>query len=351
MSTRNNFRRREIARLSLAAVTLIAVHQIITSHENVLAGNPPAPRKKAPDKTAKVTERIIHFPAQSLGGLYVISKQNWGGVYDAREVAVAKGIVRLQIPPGSEVLLRANAGLMQHVEALDAVSPDSIECLDIRTALFNLEDEQFGNKLLGHISRLTGLRILRIMGLEPDDAGISLLKNLKKLELLQTNVGKLDGSCLKDLQTLPHLQELDISDNPINLKNLSCIGNFRELSHLEMHRCKLNKEAMQQISKCSTLTNLNLSGNPNVNDECAEHLRKMQNLTTLDLQSTKLTAHGLLQLHNLKNLRYVAISSGFVSPESLANLRKAMPNVNFQVKGASSPVSKDTDRIFAPMPK
>jgi hypothetical protein len=309
-----------------------------------------SPSKNAP-KPAKVTERTLHFPEQSFGGLYVIPKATWGILYGEPEVAVAKDTVKLKIPAGYEVLLRANTALLQNPAELDKWTPDGIDCLEIKSALFSLGDEQFGTKVLSHVCKLTGLRIFRATALEPDDIGISVLRSLKKLETLSINVGKLDGSCLKDLQTLPKLKDLDISDNPINLNNLSYIPKFPALKHLELHRCKLNKGAIQTLSKCSTLENLNLSGNPLVRDDCCEYLAKLPNLMIMDLTGTQITAHGLMKLQGLKNLRSVTISSSFVAPDARSDLQKALPNTQIILKGTANEVTKDMNRIFAPLPK
>ena len=307
--------------------------------------------KNVVPKAPKVVERTLHFSDQSFGGLYVIPKVQSGYLYGQQELAVAKDTVKLKVPEGYEVLLRGNTTLLQNPTALDKWAPDIIDALDIKSALFSIGDEQFGTRLFSHVNKLTGLRILRTPALEPDDIGVSSLKSLKKLEMLSINIGKLDGSCLKDLQTLPALTDLDISDNALNLNNLSYLAKFPVLRHLELHRCKLNKAAIQQISKCTTLTDLNLSGNPLVRDDCCEYLAKLSNLTIMDLQGTQITGHGLLQLQGLKKLKGVVITSSFVSADARVELHKAMPNTAIVLKSSSLTLNKDMSRIFAPLPK
>ena len=334
--------------------TLLAllVMMSFTSSETASAGSSSstAPKKDVA-KLPKVTERIIHFPPQSLGGLYVVPKVCNAMLYGEKEIAVAKDTVKIKIPAGYELYLRANATLLENPSELDKLPPDCLDCLEFRSALFNVDDEQFGTKLLSHVNKLTGLRVLKVTALEPDDIGVSSLKSMKKLQILSVNVGRLEGSCLKDLQTLPALEELDISDNPVNLNNFAYIAKFPALKHLEAHRCRLNKGAIQQISKCSTLSDLNLSGNPMVQDDCAEYLNKMPNLQLLDLTSTKMTGHGLKQLQNLKKLQYIAITSSLISPEALIDIHKALPHTHLELKGPSAPVTKENRSIFAPLTK
>jgi hypothetical protein len=332
------------------ALLVMLVLMSFTSSETASAGSPTAPKKEVA-KLAKVTERIIHFPPQSLGGLYVVPKVTKAMLYGENELAVAKDTVKIKIPAGYELYLRANATLLENPSELDKLPPDCLDCLEFRSALFNLDDEQFGTKLLSHVNKLTGLRVLKITALEPDDVGVSSLKSMKKLQILNVNVGRLEGSCLKDLQTLPDLEELDISDNPLNLNNFAYIAKFPALKHLEAHRCRLNKGAIQQISKCSTLSDLNLSGNPMVQDDCAEYLSKMPNLQVLDLTSTKMTGRGLKQLQNLKNLQYIAITSSLISPEALIDIHKALPHTHIEMKGPSAAVTKENRSIFAPVTK
>jgi Leucine-rich repeat (LRR) protein len=307
--------------------------------------------KSVVPKAPKVVERTLHCSDRSFGGLYVIPKVQAGLLYGQQELAVAKDTVKLKVPEGYEILLRGNTALLQNPAALDKWAPDTIDVLEIKSALFSIGDEQFGTRVFSHVNKLTGLRILRAAALEPDDIGVSSLKTLKKLEILSINIGKLDGSCLKDLQTLPALTDLDISDNAINLNNLSYLAKFPVLKHLEMHRCKLNKAAIQQISKCSTLEDLNLSGNSLVRDDCCEYLAKLPNLKIMDLQETQITGHGLLQLQGLKKLKEIVITSSFVSPDARVELHKAMPNTAIVLKSSSLTLNKDMNRIFAPLPK
>jgi hypothetical protein len=297
----------------------------------------------------KVTQRILHFPEQSFGGLYVIPKGNTGTLYGEPEVAVAKGSVKLSIPAGSEVLLKANPTLLQNPAELDKWSPDIIDCLDIKSAFLNVGDEQFGTKVLSHVKKLTGLRILRAPALEPDDIGVSALKALKKLEVLALNIGMLDGSCLKDLQTMPALGDLDLSDNQININNLSYIEKFPVLKQLGLHRCRLNKAAIQLISKSSTIEGLNLGDNSGVRDDSCDYLCKMPSLSILDLVGTQVTTHGLIKLGSSKSLRKIYLSNAQISSEALSELKKALPRVDIIVKKTAP--TKETSRIFAPLPK
>ena len=302
-------------------------------------------------KTPKVTQRVLHFPEESFGGLYLISRGNEGNAYGEQEVAVAKGTVKLNVPTGREVLLRANITLLKNPAELDKWSPDGIDSLELKSALLNLGDEQFGTKIFSHVKNLTGLRALRATALEPDDIGVSSLKALKKLEIMSLNVGRLEGSCLKDLQTLPALKDLDISDNPIDLNNLSYIEKFPALKHLGLHRCKINKTAMQHISKCSTLEDLNLTGNPEVADDCCDYLCKMPSLQIMDLVGTKITARGLMKFQGSRNLRTVYISDSAVATDAIGELRRALPHTNIVLKNVRQSPSKDLNRIFAPLPK
>ena len=229
---------------------------IMTSMALAWQATPASPNETSKGKSKlspKIIERTMKFPDTSLGGLYVIQIANSGLIYGEKEAAVAKGIVKLQVPPGSEILLRGNSNLLQKPNLLDSLAPNCIDCLEIKGAFFDLDDEQFANKMLLRVSKLTGLNKLRVTALEPDDAGMSVLKSLKKLTLLSVTVGRIEGACLKDLQTLPLLNDLDISDNPIKLDNLKYIGSFPSLKHLGLHRCKIDDDAVTDQSRNAQL--------------------------------------------------------------------------------------------------
>ena len=63
--------------------------------------------------------------------------------------------------------MRANATVLQKPELLDSVPVDAIDTLEVKAALFDEGTPGTSDRLVTHISKLTGLKRLSIMAISP----------------------------------------------------------------------------------------------------------------------------------------------------------------------------------------
>jgi hypothetical protein len=321
---------------------LVAIALIVLIHDGSAS--------LAADKNEKT--RTIIFPNRSIGGLVLMPAEFPGTFFGAEEAAVAKGRVTIKMSPQQQLWLRGNTNLVREPHLLDSLAPDAVDCLELKVAFLEEGEEGFSDKILERICRLTGLKQLSIEGVSPTDAGMSKLANLKKLECLYSNIGELNGSCLKDLQKLPALKVLLISANPIRAENLKYLGEFPKLRRVDLSRTNMTEEGMKQLSqlsKCSTFRDLNLASNPAIGNDSLKYLLPIKSLEALSILSTSVTEKGIPQLRALAHLKRIDISQEHFTPKSLEDLRKQMPGVTFRVYPRAKVVNKETNRLFAPL--
>ena len=103
---------------------------------------------------------------------------------------------------------------------------------------------------------------------------------------------------LKDVAKLPNLKELRIRDSE-----------------------ELTAEGLKELAKLQKLTSLNLES-PRITDAGLKELAKLQNLTSLDLWNTQITDAGLKDVAKLKNLTDLRLRKTKITDEGLKDVAK-----------------------------
>ena len=142
--------------------------------------------------------------------------------------------------------------------------------------------------------------------LEEIPSGISALKNLKKLDLSNTNV-----SDLSPIASLTQLEELVLIDLDRGLSNLSPLENMTNLKSLNLSGTDVAD--LSPLSRLKKLEILNLSGS---NVSSIEPLRTVNSLRILNLDSTEVA-----------DIRIVLF---------LTKLRNSGPGFSFENSGAAN---------------
>ncbi|MBS1957161.1 MAG: protein kinase [Cyanobacteria bacterium SZAS-4] len=248
---------------------------------------------------------------------------------------------------------------IKHMKKLNQLQVDNVSLTD--AAFSNLEDLP--------LERLS-VRLNRIH----DEA----LKNIARIRTLKhLQCGKNDQLTAKgysELKSLPNLQNLDLLDNPIDVKAAKAIGQLK-ISSVNLTNTSINDEALKELCAMPYLHNIclgdcksvsgagmkylanlpeldtvNLEGAKNITDRDVEFIKACPKLKTLDLRDTdvtdkamewigntniktlyllrdNITDRGLTYLLKDKALRSVEVSSVHLSKEAIDNFNKLRPGV------------------------
>jgi len=139
----------------------------------------------------------------------------------------------------------------------------------------NLEAFRFGNGTLtnekaGHLKSLTMLRVLSLWSNQVggiDDAGLSALQNMDKLE------------------------SLSFARTPIQGPGLEYIGRLTNLDYLNLWMCKIEGESLRYITGLKKLRYIDLLGSP-VEDSHLKYFLELPSLKYLNLCNTRVTREG-----------------------------------------------------------
>ena len=325
--------------------------------------------KKTESAETPAKERVIHFPTdRSLGTLSVpykgIHRPLYPNYYGSWEyLCRAQG--RVTVPAGETLELMVGPNCIKHLPLLSTLGPNDIDRLNITgydgpiarpdqtvmphlsglTGLKELEltladvsgeglkfikgltslrqlavqSSNLRNEDLAYLSELRSLETLTLMAARADDAGLRHLTNLKSLKELLISPN-FQGPGLAYLGELPQLSSLrlfgsrQVRDDLIHLKQ---IQSLRKLEIYYQYRPITDAE-LTAISKIQHLEELNIKGQPKVNESVLNCLEAMPALKRFDIEGFEMTAARLKRLKKLRNLD--SLKSVTIGDEGLACL-------------------------------
>ncbi|UCD51843.1 MAG: hypothetical protein JSW27_04250 [Phycisphaerales bacterium] len=188
-----------------------------------------------------------------------------------------------------------------------------------------------GSRVLGPISRLTGLRVLGLSETGLTDIQMDYLKPLQSLRALELREFSLRNAGLAVLRGLPALEYLDLetATTDVGLKHLAQVPNLRWL-RLRMGR--IRGRGLAELAHAPRLERLCLWGEKGVTDRHVSYLEGLTHLRSLTLWGSNCTLTNaslasISKLASLEELYFIRINSQFSDTgmrhlESLSNLRK-----------------------------
>lgn len=273
-------------------------------------------------------------------------RESFGTIAAWRQVAGASGTVTVHVPPGQRVLFEANARAFENPSLLDHVSPHGIDILKV--GLISLDDSEDGmcDKALAHAGHFQGIQEVRTDHSEATDAGVSKLKGIPSLVGISCYMSSINGSCFKDLATLPSLRGLWVSHCTLEQQNLQYLKDFPKLQFLNVDRTQLDATGSKSLALCKNLTDLSVRGNQKFDDKCLLSLLALKKLTFLDLRETPVTVSGIKQLRTLKLQKLVLPRE---LNTNIAELQRIFPKALISADRVSKTVGEENKALYAPL--
>lgn len=193
----------------------------------------------------------------------------------------------------------------------------------------NLIGTEADDKWLANLESVPSVRLLMLRDTGVTGAGLSALRDLKRLEVLDIqqranltpeNLAFLSG--LKNLTTLDMTGSVDVSDD-----GFAVIASLTNLKTLAATDSQVTDEGLGHLERMTRMTHLWL-GNTNVTDDGLKHLRGMTELCWLDLSGTRISDEGLTYLKEMKKLKQLMLRDTDVTKAGVESLRKALPSLD-----------------------
>jgi hypothetical protein len=157
---------------------------------------------------------------------------------------------------------------------------------------------------LGNLKGLVEIKLVFCTGLRD----LGALSDMPALRVVYAPHTELASEALKyGLKNLPQLECLELSHS--RLTHVGLNFSLNKLARLELRFCSLLHD-LSALSACKSLTTLDLSNCPMVNDQSLEHLACVPELVHLDLNAcSDLTDQGLSEVAKLLNLKHLSLNN------------------------------------------
>jgi hypothetical protein len=212
----------------------------------------------------------------------------------------------------------------EHLKSLDlhstAITGTGLRQLSDAAGLreLNLASTRLTEAGMMEVGRLSGLENLSLAWTQVDDSSLRFLENLHELRTLRLGATKITDAGLSHLRGLAHLEELDLSNtkitgagfaalnrlhlrrvdiygSPVNDAGLGCFRGQVDLKVLDVAGANITGAGLVHLAGLKQLEILNIDHNRLVDDDL-ERLTSWQNLRTLCVRQTELSAAALKKL-------------------------------------------------------
>ncbi|NQT12111.1 MAG: hypothetical protein HQ582_05155 [Planctomycetes bacterium] len=184
---------------------------------------------------------------------------------------------------------------------------------------------------LAHLKQVTSIEELNLAGNTTAGAGLRHLNglvNLRSLRVKSPRVlgphgsGAITDADLKHLENLTNLDALMILDgDAITDAGLEHLGKLTKLRKLTLIKTKINGEGLKHLRLLTNLQTLTLSGARSFSGEGLKHLEPLVNLQTLTLSGARsFSGEGLKHLEPLVNLETLELDLTPLTDPGLAEL-------------------------------
>ncbi|MCX5643281.1 MAG: hypothetical protein NTZ17_01145 [Phycisphaerae bacterium] len=309
--------------------------------------------------------KVLHFPGDQSLGVLSVEDRTPGSEYmqrnfdpslpwamDSRRLALdtsweSVGVARgdVTVPANRDIalriLLKPKSSELVHPNLRDRCFADP----DDLSGLSGLEPNDLGMLFVGSLgertyadervvkplSRLTGLKMLRLNRTGVTNKGMEYLRSLRSLqslELTEAGVGDAGWAVLKDL---PALEYLDLGPT-VTDAGLRHLGQLPNLRWLRIQTGRIWGPGLAELAHLPRLERLCLWGSSDISDRHIQYLEGLTHLKSLTLWGvadplTDASVASLSKLESLEELYFIVTAPKFTSAgiarlKSLKNLKK-----------------------------
>ncbi len=179
------------------------------------------------------------------------------------------------------------------------------------------------------IGKLPQLNFLRVDKHSPTDRGLRGLRGLAKLDAIYVNGSNVTDAGLEQLRGLTRLTRLSLSsgvdESAMSDAGLAHLQGLTRLKYLDLDGSRVSGLGLLQLS-AAPLDMLYLNRTP-LTDAGLEALKHFPNLRNLGLSKTQVTDAGMKCLASLSHLDFLELNGTHVTDEGVA-LLGALPKLN-----------------------
>lgn len=178
-----------------------------------------------------------------------------------------------------------------------------------------------GDAGLATLRDLPCTAVIQVPNSSVSDVGLSALRGLTKLEMLNLHGTRVVGPGLEHLRGLPALRILFLANTAVDDEGLALLDDLPSLRHLDLSHTRVRGPGLRALARFPALRSLKLAGTP-VDDEGVAFLAGLP-LTDLDLTNTSITAAGLASLRRIPGLSEVTLCGTQITEKAASRALRA----------------------------
>lgn len=300
-----------------------------------------AASKQPASQTSKQSGKFltIDFPKGNLYGWVATVPSDFSPLHKHPKTSpqiAARGTVT--VPPAAHYMFRGSGALPENMAVLDLLP---VECFDILL----LEDLALEDSQLGKLPRLQKTCFLSLEGTDVSDGAFKIAAQMPAIEHLNIAHSNVNGSGIKFLKSLKHLQVLRICNNVIKPAYLEDVTALTTLKWLDLRGLNLSDNDLKFLEKLPDLENILLAQNRNLTDDCLVHLKGLKKLHGIDIKDTGISIKKFCRMSFPKLLTLQMNKEGLTASNE-ALLKKSFPGL--QIHGDSKADKVDI-QLFNPL--
>src|SRR5205085_2831261 len=125
----------------------------------------------------------------------------------------------------------------------------------------------------------------------------------------------------------PHLRRLTWNKSGVSDKELAVIAGCKELRELVLPESTITDAGLVEVEKLPKLEKLDISDAVKVTDKGIAHIVKLERLEELFMNKTSITDKGMLELKPLEGLRALSVGGTKVTQAAAEKFPDMMPNL------------------------
>jgi hypothetical protein len=158
-----------------------------------------------------------------------------------------------------------------------------------------LDDSQFGDADVEHLSSLTNLRSISFASTKLSDEGLASFPDLPQLIKLDLSRTEITGKSLANLSCCPELIVLKLRGTSLRKGVLVELAPLKKLQEMSLRDTEIVGEDLSPLAHLPNLTIFDLR-DTSIGDDDVRHLLKPTHLSRIDLRGTQITRQGRFEL-------------------------------------------------------
>jgi hypothetical protein len=181
------------------------------------------------------------------------------------------------------------------------------------------------DELLKKISGLPGLKKLRMKKTQATDEGLRHIGKMSKLEELYIRDARaVTDKGVSHLSNLAQLKHISISFSNLTNDSLVLLSGLPSIEEVDLQGNHFSDEGLARLNGKDRLKTLCIGiGAVQITDAGVAHLRCFNKLEMLELQQSRVTGHGLVQLMGLPSLKKLVLRGIGTSDADVQRLMQA----------------------------